>query len=124
MAEERDIPTLDDLAVEIDGIIARLDRDYPAGAPVDAAAVMSELKNTVLPLMKDLSASTTLGFVEIQDIVDPIKLTGGEAEEISALLKAFAATRQGDSALLERIAQANEFLEQDDEDEDDGDDEG
>jgi hypothetical protein len=115
MAEEREIPTLDELVTEIEGIVERLDKDHPAGAPVDPAALMSEIKNTVLPLMKDLAASTALGFVEIQDIVDPIKLSGADAEEVAALLKAFAQTRPTDAALQERIGLAMEALEQDDE---------
>ncbi len=118
MAEERDVPTLGDLLSEIDATVTRLDQ--ASTSPVTAAMVMDEIRNTILPLMKDIVASTGFGFEDIQDIIDPVKIAQGDAEEISALLKAFAASRPTDAALQERIAQATEVLEQDDEDEEEG----
>jgi len=125
MSEERDIPTLDDLATEIDATIAKL--DGPAGEiPADPIAacklIMGEIKNTILPLMKDIVASTSIGLMYVQDLAEPVELTGGEADEVATLLKAFAGSRPGDTALQERISAALEPLEpDDDEDEEDED---
>lgn len=116
MAEERDVPTLDELVNEIDNLSARLDKDYPDGTEVSGAAVMSELKNTFLPFLKDVAAATMIDIGEIQDIVDPVKITRAEADETSALLQAFAASRPTDLALQERIAATLELLENDDDD--------
>ena len=86
--------------------------------------LMSELKNTILPLMKDITASTMLDLIELRDIVDPIKLNTAEADEIEALLKAFSESRVGDTALQARIAEALMALERNDDEEDgEGDDE-
>ncbi len=121
MAEERDVPMLEDLLGEIDATMARLDA---SPTPTDIEGVWSELKNTILPLMKDVVASTRLDLIEIQDIVDPIKLTTVEAEENEELLKAFAASRPGDTALQERINGMLAVLERGDDEEDgEGDDE-
>ncbi len=124
MSEERDIPTLDDLATEIDATIAKW--DGPAGElPADPVAaikhVWSEIKNTILPLVKDLTASTSVGLMYVQDLAEPVELTGGEADEVATLLKAFAGSRPGDTALQERIAAALEPLEPDDDEDEDGD---
>ncbi len=117
MAEERDVPPMDELVAECDTIVANLDKNYPAGAEVSGADVMSELKNTILPLIKDGIASALLDIMDLQDAVNPVKLGQQEAEEVSALLKAFAASRPTDAALQERIALALEPLEDDDEEE-------
>jgi len=116
MAEERDVPMLEDLVNEVDAIVARLDA---SPTPATAETVMSELKNTILPLIKDIAASTMLGLIEIHDEINPVKLSGEQADETAALLKAFAESTT-DAALKQRIAEALEPLE---EEEDDGDEE-
>ena len=120
MAEvERDVPGLDELVIEIDANIARLDN---AAGEITAASVMSELKNTILPLMKDIASSAGLGFEEIQDIIEPIKLTGASAQNIGELLQGFKAASPGNANLHGRIDEALVDLEQmdpPDEDEDD-----
>jgi hypothetical protein len=111
-AEERDVPTLEELLTEIDATIARLDQ--PGAA---AANAMDEIRNTILPLMKDVVASVGLGFIDIQDEINPIRLGGADAEEIHTLLQAFAASRPTDTQLQERVKQAADLLEQDDDEE-------
>ncbi len=121
MSEERDVPQLDELGTEIDAQIARLD-NTPEGS-ITAASVMSELKNTVLPLLKDLAAATGLGFEEIQDEVNPIKLGGAAAQNIGELLQALKAGSPGNADLHGRIDEALVDLEQVDEPEEDEEDE-
>ncbi len=116
MAEERDVPMLEELVTEIDATVARLDASPTAAT---AESVMSEIKNTILPLMKDLASSCMLGFIEINDIIDPVKLTGEQADETVVLLKAYAAATT-DPALKERIAEALIPLEEEDDDETEG----
>jgi len=120
MAEERDVPTLDELVNEFDAVVARLDKDYPAGTEVLGSALMSEIKNTLMPLFKDVAAATLLDIIDIQDEINPVKLTQAQSEETADLLKAFAASRPTDPALQERIALALEPLEGDDDDDEEG----
>jgi hypothetical protein len=118
MAEERDVPTLDELVIECDTIAANLDKTYPPGAEVSGADVMSELKNTILPLIKDVAASAMLDIGEIQDDINPVKLTRADADEAAILLKAYAASNPTDAGLQGRIAAQLEALEDGDDEED------
>lgn len=124
MAEERDVPTLEELANECDAIMARLDKDFPAGTEVSGASLMSEIKNTLLPLFKDIAAAAFLDIIDLQDEINPVKISQAQAEETADLLKAFAASRPMDPALLERISAALEPLEGDEDDEGEGEGEG
>lgn len=124
MAEERDIPMLEELVNECDAISARLDKDFPAGTEVPGSALMSEIKNTLLPLIKDVASAAMLDISDIQDEINPVKLSQAQAQDTADLLKAFAASRPTDPTLQERIALAVESLEDDDgEDEGEGEDE-
>jgi|SRR5882672_4427086 len=117
MSEERDIPTLEDLAADIDAQIKRL--DAPRTTAVTADEAMNEIRNTVLSLMKDMVLSTSMGLMFVQDLAEPVELTGSEADEIATLLKAFAASRPTDLALQGRLQEALELVSgEDDEDED------
>ena len=117
MSEERDIPTLDDLAKEIEATAQRLDQQAAAatasGVAFTADQLLGEIRNTILPLMADIVASAQLDIIEIRDVIDPVKLTTPEAEEIEALLQAFKASRPTDTALGERVDAALEILESD-----------
>lgn len=116
--EERDIPELPDLILEIGSTITSLDeriRNAPPGS-IDGAMVMAEIVNTVLPLLKDGLDSTLISLVEIRDIAEPVKLTGGEADEVTTLLAALRESQKDNPQLVERIDGALELLAADDED--------
>lgn len=115
MAEERDVPQLDELVAEIDANISRLDN--VAGA-ITPEMLMSELKNTILPLMKDLATSTGMGFEEIQDEINPIRLGGAAAQNITELLQALKAGSPGNTDLHGRIDEALVDLDQGEEEDD------
>lgn len=127
MSEERDIPTLEDLAKEIEATAVRFDQQAAAaessGVPMTVNQLRDELRNTILPLMGDIVASARLDFVEVHDIIDPVKLTTTEAEEIEELLQALKASRPTDTALAERVDAALEALDSDVNDEGDDDEE-
>lgn len=122
MSEERDIPTLEELSTEVDATVARLDKVAPSTNP-EIQNLRDEIKNTLLPLIKDLAASTSIGLIYVQDLAEPVELSGAEADEAATLLKAFAESQPLDKALQERIAIAVEPLLGDD-GEDDEDEEG
>lgn len=123
MSEERDIPTLDDLVNEIEALSQRLDRDYPPSTQVTAEAVMSELKNTLLPLIKDVASAAMIDISDLNDAVNPVKVSMVDAQEMADLLKAFAASRPTDLELQARIKDKVDILEgEDDEDGDDDED--
>lgn len=128
MSEERDIPTLDDLAKEIEATALRLDQQAAAatasGVAFTAEQLLGEIRNTLLPLMGDIVASVSLDVIEIRDIVDPIKLTTPDAEEIEALLQAFKASRPTDTALGERCDAALSLLQPEGDDEEEEEEEG
>jgi len=109
---------LEDLLNEIDATVARLDSAPNPTTPEEGVRMlMSELKNTILPLVKDVAASTMLDLMEMRDIVDPIKLNTSDAEEIEALLMAFSESRAGDPGLQARISDALAALERGDDEE-------
>ncbi len=115
--EERDIPELQDLVTEIENTIKSLD-NRPA-ASFDAAALLAEIKNTVLPLIKDVAESTLISLVEIRDIAEPVELTGQEADEMATLLAAFRESQKDTNPqLVERIDNALAVFAEDEDDED------
>lgn len=128
MSEERDIPTLEDLAKEIEATALRFDQQAAAatssGVPITVEQLRDELRNTFLPLLGDVVASTGLDLMEIRDMVDPIKLTTPDAEEIEALLQAFKASRPTDTALAERVDAALGLLVPESDEDDDEEEEG
>lgn len=114
--EERDVPELQDLVTDLEGTMKRYDE-----APEGSIDWESEVKNTLLPFMKDLTESVMLGMVELQDMVDPIKLTGAEAQEIGTLLAALRESQPTNAQLVSRIDEALTLLS-DEPDEEEGDD--
>lgn len=123
--EERDTPSLGDLFTEIEAKMADFD-----ARPAGSLDVELELKNTILPLLKDVVASVGFAIEDLQDIVDPIKLSSQDAQEIGTLLAAFremvTANPQLGAApqLVERIDDALAAVsDEDDDDEPEGDDE-
>ena len=119
MAEERDIPDFPTLLAEIEATSARLDN------PSSQADAMSEIKNTILPLMKDFVEAVMVFGEDVQDMVNPVELTAAEAQDIGTMLTAFAQSNPGNPEIAERVQTALESLdlggEDDDEDEDDED---
>jgi hypothetical protein len=113
MSEERDVPDLPTLLTDITAAIDRLDK-----TPVtDAEAVKAMVVNDVLPLMKDFIESTLYAFEDIQDLVEPIKITGAEAQNIATILQATLQSNPGNKELAERINDGLEALDMGDDDE-------
>jgi len=110
--EERDVPQLDELMTDIDNQVARYDQ-VPE-EQLTGKYLMSEIKNTILPLLKDIVASTGLGFEEIQDLIEPVKITAAQAQNIGELLEALKAGTPGNSTLHARVDEALIDLEQKD----------
>ena len=114
MAEaERDIPDLPTLLADIEGTMVRLDN------PSSQADAMSEIRNTVLPLMKDFVEAMMVFGEDVQDMVNPVEITAAQAQNISTMLTAFAQSNPGNPEIAERVKSALEDLDLgDDEDED------
>lgn len=116
--EERDQPPLDDLYTEVENLQKALDA-RPDGT-IDAVV---EIKNTLLPLLKDIIGATLERTDDLYDMVRPIELGRDDADEIGSLLGALRAQSEGKPELLERIDGALSLLT-DGDDEDDDDEEG
>lgn len=108
--EDREVPELPDLVTEIDATIAQLSQ--PGAAERDPIA---EIRETVLPLLKDLATSVMFAVEDLQDQVNPVELTGAEAQEAMQLLKALAQLQPTNTQLQERVTQMLEALGGDDE---------
>jgi hypothetical protein len=118
MAEERDVPELQDLVTEIETTITSLDERMRT-APPGSINAMAEITNTILPLLKDVVESVLISLVEIRDIADPIELTGADAQEIGTLLAAFRESQKDNPQLVERIDGALDLLGPEGEDDED-----
>lgn len=112
--EERDVPTLQDLDTEIGVLIQRLD-DTP-DERVSTQFLMNEIKNTILPLLRDTVKSVGYGFEDIQDMIDPVKIPRASADNIIELLEALKVASVGNTELHERIDDALADLEPEEED--------
>jgi len=117
MAEaERDIPDFPTLLADIEGTMVRLDN------PSSQADAMSEIRNTILPLMKDFVEAVMVFGEDVQDMVNPVEVTAAEAQDIGTMLTAFAQSNPGNPEIAERVKTALEALDlaegDDDEDED------
>jgi len=112
--EERDIPQLDELATDITVQIELLDKTPPE--QVTPEFLHGVLRNTVLPLLKDLAESADANFVELSDLVDPLKISRGRAAEIKELLQSFKVASPGQSLLHERIDESLVDLDDDEPD--------
>lgn len=110
--DDRDIPELPDILKEVEQEMARI-KKQPGK---DAATEL--IGGTVLSLMKDFIEATLLGFEEIQDQVNPVRLSGASAHEIGVLLKAALVSTPN---LKDRIEPLLVELEQDEEDDEDAD---
>lgn len=118
MAEERDIPDFPTLLADIEGTMVRLDN------PASQADAMSEIRNTILPLMKDVIEAMMVFGEDVQDMVNPVEISAAEAQDIGTMLTAFAQSNPGNPEIAERVQAALESLdlnegegEDDDEDE-------
>lgn len=118
--EERDVPPLPALAADIQSTIERL-RKMSFETPQQVASV---LINDLLPLMKDMVESTWYGFEDVQDEINPIRLTGSEAQEVKTLLLAAKQGAVGNALLTARIDSALEPFDVLDEDEDEDESDG
>lgn len=116
--EERDVPELQDLVTDLEGTMKRYDE-----APQGSIDWESEVKNTLLPLMKDLAESTMLAMVELRDIVDPVTISTEDAQEIGTLLAALRESQPGNAQLVSRIDAALAVLSDEGDDDEEGDEE-
>ena len=118
MAEaERDIPDFQTLLSDIDGQMLRLDN------PATQADALSEIKNTVLPLMKDLVEVLMVFGEDVQDMVNPVEITATEAQDIGTMLTALAQSNPGNTELAERVQVALDALDLGEPGDDEGEDE-
>lgn len=106
--EERNVPDIPTILNDIVSLIAKVDTAQPGHPHADP---MNVLKNEVLPLLKDLTESVGYALEDLQDLVDPIKLTGAEASEIADILIAARDANPNNTALLEKIEAGLEALE-------------
>lgn len=101
--EERDVPDLPTLLNEIQQMQGRFDVSV-AKAQSDPAelakASVAFVQNDMLPWLKDFVESTWYGIEDLIDKVNPVEITGAEADEISTLLQA---ALQTNPQLAERI---------------------
>jgi len=103
--DEREVPELPDLVTEIDATIAQLNQPGAAGRDP-----ITEIRETVLPLLRDLATSVMFALEDLQDQVSPVELTGAEAQEGIQLLKAFVQLQPGNTHLQERVTQMIDAL--------------
>lgn len=106
--EERDVPDLPTILTDINALIAKVDAAQPGQPHADP---MNVLRNELLPLLKDLTESVGYALEDVQDLVDPIKLTGAEASGIADILLAARAANPNNPALLEKIQDGLDALE-------------
>lgn len=100
MAEEKEPPDPMSLLADLGVMQERLDK----GQVPDIALF---LRDDILPLMKDFMESTIMAFEEVQDELDPIKLTGADAKEALTL---FQSTLQTNPQLKDRLEPLIETL--------------
>src|SRR5882724_11303215 len=100
MAEEKEVPDPMSLLADLGAMQERLDK----GLVPDA---LMFLKNDLLPLIKDFMESTVMAFEDVQDELDPIKLTGADAKEALTLLQS---TLQTNPQLKDRLEPLIETL--------------
>lgn len=113
MAEaEREIPDFPTLLADTEKDIARLE------SPVSQADALSEIKNTVLPLIRDLIEAIMIFGEDIQDEINPVKLNSSEAQDIGTLLQSVVHANPGNAELAERVNGHLESLDLLDEPED------
>lgn len=115
---EREVPDLADLANQIQETMDQL--DGPAGQTADA---MSQIKNTILPLMKDLAESVIFALGDLEEAAIPVEISRAEAADIATLLQAVLHSNPGNADLAARVQAGLEALEQTDEPEGDDEDE-
>ena len=121
--EERDVPELPELLAEIENTILSYDERTRAGQTLVA---MSEITNTLLPLLRDTVAAMIFEVEDIHNEINPVKLAHEDAEEVGTLLGALHAhaTATGDTGLAERVTAVLPLLGDEPDDGDDGDDDG
>ncbi len=100
--EEKEVPDPIDLLKDLEGMQERLDK----GQVPDP---LMFLKNDVLPLLKDFMQSTIMAFEDVQDDINPIKLTGADAKENLTVLQA---TLQTNPQLKDRLEPIIESLQE------------
>ncbi len=113
--EERDLPQLDELAADITTQIEILDKTPPD--QITPEFLMGVLRNTVLPLMKDLAETTDSALVELDAQIDPVKISRIDAAEIVQLMQAFKTASPGQTELHDRIDAALIDLTEEEDDE-------
>ena len=79
--DEKEIPDPLSILKDLEGMQERLDK----GQVPDP---LNFLKNDLVPTMKDLVEAMIVAFEDVQDEINPIKLTGGEAKEALTLFQA------------------------------------
>jgi hypothetical protein len=112
--EERAVPDLPTLLADANTLQERLDKG-------EVTDVIAFLKNDLVGLIRDTIESTLYGFEDVQDEINPIKLTGGSAKEMLLILQASLQVSPHMAARLQPLI--DELAEQLGEDEDDEEDE-
>lgn len=116
--EERDVPDLPTILSDTSALIVKVDQAQPGQPHADPLNI---IRNELLPLLKDLIESVSYAFEDVHDMLEPIKLTGAEANNIADILLAARAANPDNTALLEKIQdglEALEYQEGDDDEED------
>lgn len=106
--EERDVPDLPTILNDIHLLIAKVDTAQPGQPHADP---MNVIRNEILPLLKDLTESVGYALEDVQDLVDPIRLTGAEASGIADILLAAREANPNNPALLEKIQEGLDALD-------------
>lgn len=119
MAEEREVPDLVTIVDDFKNMSERLDAGI-ANCGDDIVKQVDFLKsfiqNDLMSILKDFAESSLFGFQDLNDAVNPVEIPGHIAEQATELLQAYKALNQANPALVERLDEVLEHLDDGDDD--------
>lgn len=124
---EKEPQDLGELFTELKGLKARFGasmKETQGNPEQQAAAIAAFLENDLMSWMVDFSDSLLVGLEEMQDLVDPVKLSGGAAQNLVDVLTAVKQSGGCPPALLEKVEEGLADLTGDDDEEEDEEEEG
>lgn len=114
MTEERNIPDMVTLVEDLGGMQARFDKmvaDNQGNPEELIRQTAGFIQNDLLGLVKDLAESTLIAVQDLEDLVDPVKISRDDAVGIAEILLATKATNGGNPQLVAKIDEALEALD-------------